>query len=155
MSGRAARVDREAGVTLSSEEVGDVLGADELGDAAARVDLAVEAPRGTPLGSRADFAAVVLPLVRNALDASPPGGRVRVRIASTGERVQVGVRDDGHGMSAETLGRAGEPFFTTRPPGRGTGLGLFVVRLHAERLAARCKGVDTGRHHRQRGVAAR
>jgi two-component system sensor histidine kinase RegB len=37
-------------------------------------------------------------------------------------------------MSAETLAHAGEPFFTTRPPGRGTGLGLFVVRLHAERL---------------------
>jgi two-component system sensor histidine kinase RegB len=37
-------------------------------------------------------------------------------------------------MDAATLARAGEPFFTTRPPGRGTGLGLFVVRLHAERL---------------------
>jgi two-component system sensor histidine kinase RegB len=37
-------------------------------------------------------------------------------------------------MDAEVLRRAGEPFFTTRPPGRGTGLGLFVVRLHAERL---------------------
>jgi two-component system sensor histidine kinase RegB len=46
----------------------------------------------------------------------------------------VRVRDDGHGMSPETLRRAGEPFFTTRPPGRGTGLGLFVVRLQAERL---------------------
>jgi two-component system sensor histidine kinase RegB len=37
-------------------------------------------------------------------------------------------------MSADVLERAGEPFFTTRPPGLGTGLGLFVVRLHAERL---------------------
>jgi two-component system sensor histidine kinase RegB len=134
MSGRAARVDREAGEALRSEEVGEVLCAEELGDAATRVDVAVEAPRGTHLGSRADFAAVVLPLVRNALDASPAKARVQVRVARAGERVQVGVRDEGHGMSAETLAHAGEPFFTTRPPGRGTGLGLFVVRLHAERL---------------------
>ena len=57
-----------------------------------------------------------------------------VRVGRVEGRVQVRVRDDGHGMSAETLRRAGEPFFTTRPPGRGTGLGLFVVRLQAERL---------------------
>jgi two-component system sensor histidine kinase RegB len=71
---------------------------------------------------------------------------VRVRIAREGERVQVGVRDDGHGMSPETLGRAGEPFFTTRPPGRGTGLGLFVVRLHAERLGGTLQLASTPGH---------
>jgi two-component system sensor histidine kinase RegB len=37
-------------------------------------------------------------------------------------------------MSPSVLERAGEPFFTTRAPGHGTGLGLFVLRLHAERL---------------------
>jgi two-component system sensor histidine kinase RegB len=134
MSGQAARVDREAAVPLQSDEVTAVLRAGELGDAVARVDVDVEAPPGTPLGSRADFAAVVLPLVRNSLDASTPEGRVQVRVGRVDGRVQVRVRDDGHGMSAETLRRAGEPFFTTRPPGRGTGLGLFVVRLQAERL---------------------
>jgi two-component system sensor histidine kinase RegB len=134
MSGRAADFEREMDEPLFSDEVAVVVRAAELGDAAGRVDVSVEAPPGARLGSRADFAAVVLPLVRNSLDASPPEGRVRVRVVCGAGRVRVDVRDEGHGMSEEALERAGEPFFTTRPPGRGTGLGLFVVRLHAERL---------------------
>jgi two-component system sensor histidine kinase RegB len=134
MSARAERVDVDALEPLSAAEIAGVLGKSEFGDAAERVDVAVDAPAGASLGSRADFAAVVVPLVHNSLDASPPGGRVRVNVALEDERVRVRVRDEGHGMSSEVLERAGEPFFTTRPPGRGTGLGLFVVRLHAERL---------------------
>jgi CheY-like chemotaxis protein len=42
------------------------------------------------------------------------------------------VADTGAGMSAETLARAGEPFFTTKPVGRGTGLGLAMARSFAE-----------------------
>jgi two-component system sensor histidine kinase RegB len=46
------------------------------------------------------------------------------------------VEDRGTGMSEEMLRRAGEPFFTTKEPGRGMGLGLFLVRLVAERCGA-------------------
>jgi two-component system sensor histidine kinase RegB len=38
------------------------------------------------------------------------------------------------GMTADVVRRAGEPFFTTKPPGEGMGLGLFLVRLVAEKL---------------------
>jgi two-component system sensor histidine kinase RegB len=134
MSGGAARFEAELGEPLVPEDVAEVLGEAALGAAAPRIELAVDAPPGAVLGTRADFAAVVLPLVRNSIDASPPEARVRVEVVRAGPRVRVLVRDRGHGMSAEVLERAGEPFFTTRPPGRGTGLGLFVVRLHAERL---------------------
>ncbi|HVH07305.1 MAG TPA: HAMP domain-containing sensor histidine kinase [Myxococcota bacterium] len=103
-------------------------------DAARRLELTVHAPDGASLGPRGDFLEVVLPIVRNAFDASPPAAPVRVEVAAVGNRLRVVARDEGHGMDAATLARAGEPFFTTRPPGRGTGLGLFVVRLHAERL---------------------
>jgi two-component system sensor histidine kinase RegB len=133
MSARAAQSGAEREELLHADEVAGVLGA-RVGSGASRLDVAVDAPAGASLGSRADFAAVVVPLVHNSLDASPPDARVRVNVALAGERVRVRVRDEGHGMSAEVLERASEPFFTTRPPGRGTGLGLFVVRLHAERL---------------------
>jgi two-component system sensor histidine kinase RegB len=134
MSGRAERAESEPGDPLLAAEVADVLGRGELGEAAHRIDLRLDAPPDARLGSRSDFAAVVLPLVRNAVDASPVDARVSVEVGVDRERVRVCVRDGGHGMDAQTLARAGEPFFTTRSAGRGTGLGLFVVRLHAERL---------------------
>ena len=46
------------------------------------------------------------------------------------------VSDTGSGMSEEMLRRAGEPFFTTKEPGRGMGLGLFLVRLVAQQCGA-------------------
>ena len=48
--------------------------------------------------------------------------------------LHVDVIDHGTGMPPEILARVGEPFFTTKPPGRGMGLGLFLARAVIERL---------------------
>ncbi|MCA9624883.1 MAG: HAMP domain-containing histidine kinase, partial [Myxococcales bacterium] len=66
-------------------------------------------------------------LVDNACDASPRDEPVRVEVELAGEHLDVTVIDRGAGMDATTLARAGEPFFTTKEPGRGTGLGLATV----------------------------
>ncbi len=73
-------------------------------------------------------------LVKNALDASPASSLVEVRGTIERERLAISVRDQGTGMSAETLARVGEPFFTTKDPGRGMGLGVFLVRALAAHL---------------------
>jgi len=73
-------------------------------------------------------------LVRNGLQAST-GTAVRLHADSSVDgRVRLMVTDRGSGMSPDNLSRAGEPFFTTKPPGSGTGLGLFVTRSSIEQL---------------------
>jgi two-component system sensor histidine kinase RegB len=67
-------------------------------------------------------------LVKNAVQASPPGKPVEVQLSERGGAVCIEVRDQGPGMSPEILARAGEPFFTTKAPGEGIGLGLFLAR---------------------------
>jgi two-component system sensor histidine kinase RegB len=73
-------------------------------------------------------------LLRNALQASDAGDvAVDASVLADG-RVRLTIADRGRGMSPDDLARAGEPFFTTKPAGSGTGLGVFVARSAAEQL---------------------
>lgn len=71
-------------------------------------------------------------LVTNAQDASPPNTAVVVAVRRDGERLSITIRDRGAGMPSEVMERIGEPFFTTKAPGRGMGLGLFLARAVIE-----------------------
>jgi len=74
-------------------------------------------------------------LVKNALDASPNGDAVRLRAVRPGPaRVRFLIRDEGVGMTAEIMERVAEPFFTTKAPGKGMGLGAFLAHLFAQTL---------------------
>lgn len=77
----------------------------------------------------------LLNLAVNARDAMPDGGTLTIAARNTKAddgHVEISVADTGVGMSAEVLARATEPFFTTKPPGKGTGLGLPSIRGFVE-----------------------
>ncbi len=82
-------------------------------------------------------------LLKNAFDAIGANGRVALMIERRDGQVIFRVRDGGAGMSPEVLERAGEPFFTTKPPGEGMGLGLYLARLVAEKHGGRLWLVST------------
>lgn len=80
---------------------------------------------------------IVRPVVMNAIDAcrARPGSRgVEVEIEVMAEQARLRVRDDGVGMPPEAAAAAFDPFFSTKPEGKGMGLGLFLARAHLRKL---------------------
>ena len=71
---------------------------------------------------------VLINLLMNSLHAMPEGGRIRLSLDRENNYVRLGVSDTGHGMPEETRSKIFDPFFTTKDFGKGTGLGLTVVK---------------------------
>ena len=83
---------------------------------------------------REAFSRAVYNLVRNGFDASPAPSLVVIEARLHDGSLSFTVKDHGTGMPPEVLARAAEPFFTTKSPGQGLGLGLFLARSLAEHL---------------------
>lgn len=88
----------------------------------------------TVIGNSTELIQVVMNLCVNARDAMPEGGTIELRCdeavdADGGQWARISVIDTGVGMSEELLDRIGKTFFSTKPEGDGTGLGLATVQL--------------------------
>jgi signal transduction histidine kinase len=94
-------------------------------------DVALEAgaPRDLPAIALSEdrLRQVLLNLLLNAIDATPPGGRVSVSAKRVGDSVEIAVCDDGPGIPPELRAEIFEPFFSTRAHSAG-GLGLAIAR---------------------------
>ncbi len=131
MSGRSGAITGELPERATAAEVFD--------DVTARVGSAGRA-RLTFAATPSDDAAVFVPrnglaqalatLVRNALDARARA--VTLSVEHDQSVLRLVVTDDGEGMAAPVLERLGEHFFTTKAPGAGMGLGVFLARSFAE-----------------------
>lgn len=69
---------------------------------------------------------VVINLLLNSRDATPPDGTIKIRGSRDGEYIRLDILDTGSGISDEAMKHIFDPFFTTKPPGKGTGLGLAI-----------------------------
>ncbi|ODM46278.1 hypothetical protein A9320_06415 [Ruegeria sp. PBVC088] len=94
------------------------------------------APAAIPIfADRDNLQSVILNILINALDAIREGGTIRVRaetaaaspMVAIGEYACLSIRDDGQGIAAQNLARVTEPFFTTKPRSKGSGLGLSMA----------------------------
>ena len=85
------------------------------------------------MADRTQLGQVLINLAVNARDAMPAGGKFEMSLTTTrpegrqGDYLLLEARDTGTGMDEETLARIFEPFYTTKPTGQGTGLGLAMV----------------------------
>jgi two-component system, sensor histidine kinase RegB len=141
LSGRAASAsaaDREMTVAQLAADLRARLGE----SLSRRLDIALPAaPRPLAIPGEA-FRQVVVALLRNAFDASGPEQRVTLAIDQR-DGVRVEVRDRGRGMSRDEAQRAGEPFFTTKAPGGGLGLGLFLARAFTDQMGGSLRWSST------------
>jgi signal transduction histidine kinase len=71
---------------------------------------------------------VFLNLLINAIDSMPQGGELSIAIDQIDSSIRVRIADSGIGISSDQLKSVFDPFYTTKPAGRGNGLGLVVVK---------------------------
>ncbi|MEO8702297.1 MAG: HAMP domain-containing sensor histidine kinase [Kofleriaceae bacterium] len=100
----------------------------------ARIALQIDADDDAWVGiGTTDLARICANLVLNARDAIAEAGTIVLRVAVAPGHVVITVRDTGTGMPAAVLDQLFQPFFTTKPVGRGTGLGLATTKILVER----------------------
>lgn len=96
----------------------------------------VEGVEGLTFQGYSCYSDAVLNLVSNAIDAvaKDATGKIWIHGQEAKDQVLLSVKDNGHGIAKEDLERLGQPFYTTKEVGKGTGLGLFLVRKHIEMM---------------------
>ena len=80
---------------------------------------------------------VLINLLNNAIHATDEDDEITVRMEARGTGVSIDIIDSGSGIPKENQDRIFEPFFSTKSPGEGTGLGLFVTRDIVEKFGGK------------------
>lgn len=132
-----AQAGERAGETLVVIELDELarLAVDGL-PAKPSVEIAIDRGAGAapPRGPVRALAQAFRVLIKNAQDASPDDHPVVLALRQDAEGLAAEVRDRGTGIAPEVLAHLGEPFFTTKAPGKGMGLGFFLTRTVVEQL---------------------
>ncbi|MCK5541540.1 MAG: histidine kinase [Desulfobacula sp.] len=96
-------------------------------------------------GDASTIQAILTNLVTNAIEAMPDGGilKLKTRYVQVLKKVKIEIADSGPGIPKDELIKIFNPFFTTKSPGEGTGLGLFVSNEMARKLGGDIKVISS------------
>ena len=110
-----------------------------------KIDVDVPAEIPPVLATEGALVQVLLNLALNAAEATGSDGRLSITARRAGERVVISVTDDGPGVPAELRAQIFDPFYTTKEPGEGTGLGLSVSQSIVEGLGGTLRLAESAR----------
>ena len=103
----------------------------EIADRGITVDAETDSSLPSVMADRNQVKQVFFNLLKNALEAMQPGGRLRIRARTDDDNVIVALGDSGTGIKHEDLARLFQPYYTTKPGGHGLGL-MIVQRIMRE-----------------------
>lgn len=124
---RPRREPKPVSLTRIIGRLGDAIRA-RLHEAGIQLRLELDSTTPEVLADETQLELALVNLVTNAADAMPSGGSLTLRLARQAGGVQIEVHDTGSGISPEVSARMFSPWFTTKPAGKGTGLGLPIAR---------------------------
>jgi signal transduction histidine kinase len=139
---RQNKVERKETVVAELVAEAARIAAAQHPDAPARIVTAVAADAGVACLDSQQMLQVLLNLVKNAVEAMPCGGAVTIGAGRrpNGE-LAITVSDEGRGIAPDAMNKLFSPFYTTKPVGHGTGLGLpicyGIVKMHRGQITAR------------------
>jgi signal transduction histidine kinase len=120
---------------IIDKEIDEVLGlvGYELTLAEINVEKCIENGLPDILVDRKQFQEALFNLIRNAAQAINKKGKISIAARASDGRVAIDIRDTGSGIPEDKVGKLFGAFFTTKDPGKGTGLGLYIVRKIVEK----------------------
>lgn len=122
----------EVDVNEATQEVLAILGHELRMD---NIQVVTTIPTSIPklLADKKQLEEILFNIIRNAAQAITGSGRIAVNSFEKEERIYVEIEDSGSGIPADKINEIFNPFYTTKAPGKGTGLGLFIVKQIVER----------------------
>ncbi len=121
------------------KEIDDVLGLVGYELKLEKIEIEKRVQEGLPdiFVDKKQFQEVLFNLIRNAGQAIGEKGRIVITAAKEKEKIIIDIKDTGSGIPEDKIKMLFNPFFTTKDPGKGTGLGLFIVRQVVEKNGGR------------------
>ncbi|MCX5686919.1 MAG: ATP-binding protein [Candidatus Omnitrophica bacterium] len=145
LSGFAKPAKGEAEVVNVDKEIDDVLSLVGYELKLEKIEFSKHIEKGLPniFVDKKQFQEILFNLLRNAGQAIGEKGKIAITAKQDRNKILIDIKDSGSGIPEDKIKQLFNPFFTTKDPGKGTGLGLFIVRQIVEKNGGRIQLKET------------